>query len=83
MCSSNTNVDNWYPNSGASNHLTYDSTGFTKIDYNGSDQIRTANGTCLSIKSIGQSSFLSSNRVFHLCNILHVPFDTKNLLSVS
>jgi hypothetical protein len=38
------------------------------------------NGTCLAIKNIGTSLLFQPN--FILCNVLHVPKITKNLLSV-
>ncbi|PON40826.1 hypothetical protein PanWU01x14_294290 [Parasponia andersonii] len=76
----------WYPNSGATNHLTPDiNTLMTKQDYTGSDQIRTGNGTSMNISHIGQSSFYSrfSPTILTLNQRVHVPSITKSFLSVS
>ena len=77
---------NWYPDSGATNHLTADSTNLmTQTEFFGTDKVHIGDGKGLSIKHIGQSSFPSPyvSKILSLNNLLHVPKITKNLLSVS
>ncbi|XP_075103758.1 uncharacterized protein LOC142178326 [Nicotiana tabacum] len=74
----------WYPDSGATNHLTNDVSNMdVRGGYNGTEQIHVENGTCLKIAYIGDSILPSSSRLLCLRNILHVPEITKNLLSVA
>ncbi|XP_010270024.1 PREDICTED: uncharacterized protein LOC104606492 [Nelumbo nucifera] len=73
----------WYPNTGATNHLTVDLGNLSlRSNYNGNDKIAVGNGTCLDIKHIGHNSLHTSSCILHLKNILHVPDITKNLISV-
>jgi len=76
----------WYPNSGASHHITSDPSNFTsKANYNGSEHVKLGNESGLTISHIGSttlSSLLNSSN-FDLHNLLCVPNITKNLLSVS
>ena len=85
-CAEGKNDDSWYPDSGATNHITKDYNNVTYgTDFHGSQKVHMGNGTCLDIKHIG-NSFVSSNvpsRSLTLKNILHVPLITKNLVSVS
>ena len=73
---------NWYPDTGATHHITSDLNNLNlhSESYDGPDQIQVGNGTHLAIKNIGASKLSPSN--FILRNILHVPQITKNLLSV-
>ena len=76
----------WYPDSGASHHLTPDLSQFSsKSTYNGEDLVQVGNGAGMRIKHVGTSSLLchNSHSSFSLNNLLHVPGLTKNLLSVS
>ena len=76
----------WYPDSGASHHLTPDSSNFsTKSTYDGGDRVQIGNGLGMSIMHVGQSNLFSksSNTTFALKTLFHVPGLTKNLLSVS
>ena len=80
------NDTNWYPDSGASNHVTFDATNLmTKVEYYKSNQVHIGNSMGLSIKHVGQSVFSSpyTSRILSLKQLLHVPTITKNLLSVS
>ena len=53
-------VSDWYPDLGASNHVTSDATTLmTKAEYYGSDQVHIGNVMGLSIKHVGQSVFSS------------------------
>jgi hypothetical protein len=75
---------NWYPDSGATHHLTSDlaNLNIKAKDYLGSDQIRIGNGKGLSIKHIGATRLSAPISHFDLLDILHVPHITKNLISV-
>jgi len=76
----------WYPNSGASHHLTAQSNNLsTKTPYTGSEKVSIGNGSRLPIHSIGIATYtdLSTHNTFSLTNLLHVPSISKNLLSVS
>ena len=77
---------NWYPDSGATHHMTPDVSHLTeRMDYHGGEQVLVGNGKGLHIEHIGSSVFqpFSSSYSFKLQNLLHVPHITKNLLSVS
>jgi transposase InsO family protein len=75
---------NWYPDSGASHHITSDlaNLNLKAEEYTGSDQLRVGNGNGLSIKHIGHAKIHSPNFSFNLFDVLHVPHIKKNLLSV-
>lgn len=76
----------WYPDSGATHHLTPNPQNLIySTDYAGDQQIHMGDGSGLNIHNIGKSFLVSP---FHsqqlvLNNLLHVPNITKNLLSVS
>ncbi|KAF7809814.1 Retrovirus-related Pol polyprotein from transposon TNT 1-94 [Senna tora] len=76
---------NWYPDSGASNHVTNTATNLhNRQPYDGSEKVFVGNGQGLQIPNIGHSSILlNNNTVLELKNLLHVPAITKNLISVS
>ena len=66
----------WYPNSGASHHMTHDSTLFIdNQEYQGSANVKLGNGAGMSISHIGYASCVSpvTNTVLSLQNLLHVP----------
>jgi histone deacetylase 1/2 len=77
----------WYPDSGALHHLTYDPYNLVHSSpYHGHDQVMIGNGQCVSIHSLGHSSFYSQHDPsvkLELKDSLHVPNISKNLLSVS
>ncbi|XP_019051798.1 PREDICTED: uncharacterized protein LOC109114113 [Nelumbo nucifera] len=74
----------WYPNSGATHHLTQDLENLqNKSEYSGPNQVTIGNETSLRFLSIGSSSLQYTHHSFALHNIYHVPHITKNLLSVS
>lgn len=87
VASPDLNVDsNWYPDSGAMNHLTNNFNNLSTRSENGEgSQIYVANGSCLPILHYGSASLssLNNNRSLVLQNLLHVPSITKNLISVS
>lgn len=64
----------WYPDSGATHHLTNDPNTLSfKNDYSGHESVCIGDGTCLKISSTGS---------FNLRKVLHVLVISKNLLSV-
>ena len=75
---------NWYPNSGASHHITSNlaNLNLKAEEYGRSDQIRVGNGTGLSIKHIMTAQISTPSFKFKLNNVLHVPRIIKNLLSM-
>jgi histone deacetylase 1/2 len=77
----------WYPDSGASYHVTADARNIQEqAPLNTTDQIFMGNGQGLAILSNGSSVFTSPNHTqtsLILNNLLHVPAITKNLISVS
>ncbi|PHT47016.1 hypothetical protein T459_35622 [Capsicum annuum] len=73
----------WYPDSGASAHMTPDPSTLTShTPYFGSSQVMVGDGTLLPIKSIGSSTPSTTSKPFLLKNVLYVPSLTKNLLSI-
>jgi hypothetical protein len=72
---------NWYPDTGATHHLTFDLNNLNihSEAYDGIDAIQVGNGSRLAIKNTNISK-LFPNFILH--NILHVPKITENLLSV-
>ena len=77
--------DNWYPDIGASHHLTPDfsNLNMSSKSYSGTDQITIGNGQGLPISHIGNASLSTPNHSFSLKHVLYVPNACKNLLSVS
>ncbi|KAL4376814.1 hypothetical protein GQ457_02G042250 [Hibiscus cannabinus] len=74
----------WFPDSGATAHLTPDLGKFiTSSPYTGSGKITVANGMAVPISHIGRSSLATNSRSLFLSNLLHVPCVNKNLMSVS
>ncbi|KZV26181.1 hypothetical protein F511_06348 [Dorcoceras hygrometricum] len=76
----------WYPDSGASHHVTNDLGNLSvSSEYTGGSKVQVGNGAGLSISNIGESNLnmFPSSRPFLLKNLLHVPLITKNLISVS
>ena len=74
---------NWYPDSGATHHITNDVHGLTDPAlYKGPDQLLIGNGSGLNIHSTGSSSLTSRSYPLKLSNILLVLEIRKKLLSV-
>ncbi|KAL4346923.1 hypothetical protein GQ457_17G006470 [Hibiscus cannabinus] len=74
----------WFPDSGATAHLTPDLGKFiTASPYTGSGKITVANGMVVPNSHIGRSSLATDSRSLFLSNLLHVPCVNKNLMSVS
>lgn len=68
-------LDNaWYPDSGATHHLTADMANLSSLSkYHGQDQVHVGNGNTLSIKHVGSSLLRTRHNSFKLTNMLHVP----------
>ena len=74
---------NWYPDTGATHHITSELNNLTVRDpYQGRDKVNTASGQGMDIRHVGHSIIHTHVQNFHLNNILHVPNASKNLLSV-
>ena len=75
--------NNWYLDTGATDHLTSDLDRLTVHErYGGKDQVQVANGAGLEISHIGHTKLAGSSDPIHLKNVLHVPEIHKHLLSV-
>ncbi|PHT77498.1 hypothetical protein T459_21020 [Capsicum annuum] len=73
----------WYPDSGASEHMTPDPSTLTShTPYSGSSQVIVADGTLLPIKYIGSSTLSTTSKPLLLKNLLYVSSLTKTLLSI-
>ncbi|KAE8694562.1 hypothetical protein F3Y22_tig00110781pilonHSYRG00041 [Hibiscus syriacus] len=83
-CSSTSTNSLWYPDTGATHHVTNDISVFQSGTlYTGGNSLLMGNGDGIPIAHVGQG-FLSSNRKpLILQNMLHVPNIKKKLLSVS
>ncbi|KAK2457235.1 WD40 repeat-containing protein HOS15 [Trifolium repens] len=77
----------WFPDSGASFHVTGDSWNLQQLTpFEDHDQIYIGNGQGLPILSSGSSTFSSPSQphlTLTLNNLLHISHITKNLISVS
>lgn len=77
----------WYPDSGASHHVTPEASNLTDfVSLSGTEQVFMGNGQGLSINSVGSMFFpLPNNSTLSITlnNLLLVPHITKNLMSVS
>lgn len=77
----------WYPDSGASHHVTPDASNLSDASsLTGAEQVYMGNGQGLCINSVGSMNFPLSNHPnssLMLHNLLLVPHITKNLMSVS
>jgi histone deacetylase 1/2 len=75
--------NNWYTDTGATDHITGELEKLSfRNKYNGGDQIHTTSGAGMNISHIGHTTVRTPNRDIHLKNVLYVPQATKNLASV-
>jgi hypothetical protein len=73
----------WYADSGATDHITSELDKLAVRDkYNDTEKAHTASGAGMKISSTGKSFIHTPYRKLELCNVLHVPKATKNLLSI-
>ncbi|KAG8490820.1 hypothetical protein CXB51_013997 [Gossypium anomalum] len=76
------NDNAWYPDSGATHHLTHSASSMgDSSTYNGPGKVYVGNGNALPILSTGQYSLLTRTRPLYMRSLLFVPGITKNLLS--
>ncbi|KAL4273926.1 hypothetical protein GQ457_13G024130 [Hibiscus cannabinus] len=79
-----TNDGAWYPDTGATHHVTNDSANLQAgTVYIGNRRLLMGNGDGVLIFQVGQGSLYTNGRSLVLQNLLHVPLIKKNLLSVS
>jgi hypothetical protein len=75
--------NNWYTDSGATDHITGDLNKLTMHDtYSGHDQIHAANDSGMDITHIGNTIISTSTRDLVLQNVMHAPSTHKNLIFV-
>jgi hypothetical protein len=73
----------WFPDTGATNHATPDSSLMTSAtSYDGPETLRVGNGTGLPIVNVGSASLATDSMSFKLHDVLHVPGLSSSLLSV-
>lgn len=76
-------TQHWYPDSGATNHVTLTMATLTDVSpYTGTSQVSMGNGESVSIDNVGSSNILAGSRLLHLRDVLHVPTVCKNLIFV-
>lgn len=84
--SANTESNCWFPDSGATHHVTNDVNAVEQVSTTPPpEHVLMGNGQGLPVQSIGSTSFpspLKSHRSLYLHNLLLVPSITKNLVSV-
>ena len=75
---------NWYLDSGATCHLTYDFANLNvkAKEYHGPDQIRIGNGIGLNVEHIDSTELSTPTSSFLIHDVLHVPHIAKNLIFV-
>uniref|UniRef100_A0A2N9GPU0 Integrase catalytic domain-containing protein n=1 Tax=Fagus sylvatica TaxID=28930 RepID=A0A2N9GPU0_FAGSY len=77
---------NWYPDTGATHHITYDlnNLNLQQEEYTGQDQVHVGNGQGLPINHLGSSSLSFPHATFLLKNILHeLPSSKVSIIMVS
>jgi histone deacetylase 1/2 len=76
--------NNWYMDSGATDHVTGELEKLTIRDkYHGNDQVHTTSGVGMRINHVGHTTLHSPISKIHLNNVLHVPHANKSLVSVN
>jgi hypothetical protein len=74
---------NWYLDSGATDHIIGELEQLTMHQqYNGNEQIRAANGAGMDIAHVGQSVIPTPTHPLHLNQVFHVPNAHKQLVSI-
>jgi hypothetical protein len=75
--------NNWYTDSGTTDHITGDLDRLTMHDhYADADQVHAANGKGMTISHVGKTVILNPCRDLVLNNVLHVPSTHKKLILV-
>jgi len=76
----------WYPDSGATHHVTHDSNFFTnKQSHHGAETLKLGNNQGMEILHTGYAHYIvpHTTTTFVLRNLLQVPHITKHLISVA
>jgi hypothetical protein len=75
--------NNWYANSGATNHITSELDKLAVRDkYTGTEKVHTTSGAGIEISDTSKYFIHTPSHTLELCNILHVSKATKNLMSI-
>jgi hypothetical protein len=75
--------NNWYANSGATDHITSELDKLAIRDkYTGTEKVHTTSGVGMEISDTSKYFIHTPSHTFELCNILHVLKATKNLMSI-
>ncbi|KAJ1704596.1 hypothetical protein LUZ63_004375 [Rhynchospora breviuscula] len=78
------NASDWVIDSGANSHVTGDLNSLSSFyAYSGNDRLQIGSGKDLPITHIGSTFLNLSNQPVKLCNVLHVPNFSTNLISLS
>ncbi|TYI66103.1 hypothetical protein E1A91_D09G201900v1, partial [Gossypium mustelinum] len=72
----------WYPDTGATGHLTHDSTCLQHSNP-ATGIVQVDNGSCIPIINTGIATFSTYQKELHLNKLFYAPDITKNLISVS
>lgn len=81
---SSTLNDSWFLNTGATHHLTHNTTQlFNSLTYQDCNKVTIGDGKQLSILHTGSKFFHTPPRSFNLQQVLHVPNLATDLISVS
>ncbi|XP_040957025.1 uncharacterized protein [Gossypium hirsutum] len=72
----------WYPDTGATGHLTHDSTCLQHSNP-ATGIVQVGNGSCIPIINTGIATFSTDQKELHLNKLFYAPNITKNLISVS
>lgn len=75
--------NDWYLDSGSSNHATPRADYFSSIDKNAAHEIRTANNSTMKACGVGTIDLKIGETELVMKNVLHLPECAANLLSVS
>jgi hypothetical protein len=74
---------NWYGDLGDTYHITNELDKHAIWDkYNGAERVHTTSGAGMEISHTGNSFIHTPTRKLELCNVLHIPNATKNLMFV-
>ena len=74
----------WFLDSGATHHVTHDlETLALHSPYDGTEELLIGDGSGLVISNTDSTSLLTPTTTFNLNHILHVPFVSRNIISIS
>ena len=83
LCEQPSQTPSWYLDSGATHHVSGDSSAFSSIQPTSGNQVRSAGGQSHQVTGIGNADIqLSSGAIKSVSSVLYTPGITKNLISV-